>query len=229
MTKARVEEMQFKQLTLLRSYLVPATACALCLGLYFTGNFQMVYAALIVIVASFVEHGKNGFRALGFQSKNFNALNLLVFAPLLGIAMFCLWLFVLVPGVPMITGQPLDYSIFDQFVGDLPAVLFLGGYIWASAALGEEIVFRGFLMRQFSKFFGNSWFSLTINIVLFAVLFGYLHAYQGLSGQIVSGIGGAIWALVFHFRKSDLWVVIFGHGLYDTMALAMIYFGISPQ
>jgi membrane protease YdiL (CAAX protease family) len=117
----------------------------------------MIYAAVIVVVASFVEYGKDGFRALGFRSQNFNALNLLVFAPLLAVAMFCLWLFVLIPWVPSFTGQPLDFSVFEQFVGDLPAVLMLGAFIWASAAFGEEIVFRGFLMRQFSKFFGDGW------------------------------------------------------------------------
>ena len=217
------------QKTLFRSYLVPATACALCVGLYVTGNFQMIYAALIVIAASFVEYGKDGFRALGFQSKNFNALNLLVVAPALAVAMFCLWLFVLVPGVPLITGQPLDFSVFEQFEGDLQAILILGAYVWASAAFGEEILFRGFLMRQFSKFFGDGWLSLTINVVLFGVLFGFMHAYQGLSGQIVTGIAGALYALIFHFRKSDLWLVIFAHGLFDTIALAFIYFGIPVQ
>ena len=90
--------------------------------------------------------------------------------------------------------------------------------------MGTEILFRGYLMRQFTKFFGSSSISLILNIILLAVIFGWIHSYQGLSGQIVTGIIGAMLAAVFHLRKSDLWFNVAVHGFFDTIALALIYY-----
>jgi membrane protease YdiL (CAAX protease family) len=48
--------------------------------------------------------------------------------------------------------------------------------MWVSGGFAEEIIFRGYLARQFEKFFGKGKISLVINIVPFE-FFGWLHAY----------------------------------------------------
>jgi len=185
----------------------------------------MIIAASILIVASAIEYKKDAFRSLGFQRKRINVKNLLIIAPLVGIFTFLFYSYILVPGVTSLTGQPLDYSVFEPFEGNLPAILNLFVYILASAAFGEEIVFRGYLMRQFTKFFGSSKISIVINILLFGLIFGLSHAYQGISGQIITGILGMFLALVFHIKKDDLWFNIAVHGFIDTIALVYIYYG----
>ncbi|AXT50334.1 CPBP family intramembrane metalloprotease [Aquimarina sp. BL5] len=211
--------------TFLRTKLTPVIAIILCCILYVSGYFQMIIAASILIVASAIEYKKDAFRSLGFQRKRINVKNLLIIAPLVGIFTFLFYSYILVPGVTSLTGQPLDYSVFEPFEGNLPAILNLFVYILASAAFGEEIVFRGYLMRQFTKFFGSSKISIVINILLFGFIFGLSHAYQGISGQIITGILGMFLALVFHIKKDDLWFNIAVHGFIDTIALVYLYYG----
>lgn len=209
----------------LKSTITPAIAIILCCILYLSGYFQVVFAALIILLACWIEYGKDAFKSLGFQRSNLKALRLLVVAPLIAGMMFILYWFVLIPGVTYLTGQPMDFSLFEPYKGDLTAVMSLLPLIWISAAFGEEILFRGYLMRQFTKFCGSSKASILLNIVLFGVIFGWVHAYQGISGQIVTGIVGILLATIFYFRKYDLWFNIAVHGFFDTIALVLIYRG----
>ncbi len=211
--------------TFLTTKLTPIIAIILCCILYLSGYFQMIIAALILVLASAIEYRKDLFKSLGFQRKKINVKSLLITAPLFGIVSFLFYSFIMVPSVISLTGHPIDFSVFEPYEGNLPATLSLFVLIWASAAFGEEIVFRGYLMRQFTKFFGSSKISLIINILLFGFIFGWIHAYQGISGQILTGIVGMFLAVVFHIKKHDLWFNIAVHGFIDTVALVFIYYG----
>ena len=211
----------------LKSTLTPMAALLLCIALYLLGYFQVIFAAIIVILASRIEYGKQLFASLGFQRHRFKVKDLLVVAPLVAAVMFAAYIFVLIPGVTYLTGQPIDFSAFKVYEGNLPAILGLFVYIWASAAFGEEILFRGYLMRQFVKFFGDSRVALILNIVILSAVFGWIHAYQGITGQIITGIISVITATIFYFRKYDLWFCIAIHGFFDTIALVFMYYGIQ--
>ncbi|NQZ45446.1 MAG: CPBP family intramembrane metalloprotease [Flavobacteriaceae bacterium] len=210
----------------LKFYLIPITVLILGTIMYFLGYFQMIFAALIVLIASALEYGKGLFASMGFQRSKRKAFDLLVVAPLLAAVIFFVYLYLLIPGVTYLTGAPMDFSAFEVYKGDLPAILTLTLFAWVSAAFGEEIVFRGYLMRQFVKFFGDGKLALVLNILIFGVLFGYLHAYQGISGQIITGIIGMLLATIFYLRKYDLWFCIALHGFIDTIAMVFIYYGI---
>lgn len=209
----------------LTTKLTAVIAIILCCVLYLTGYFQIIFAALILLIASAIEYRKELFSALGFHRKKINLKSLFIYAPLLAIAIFLFYGYVMIPSVTYLTGEPMDFSVFEQYKGNLSASLNLLFFIWISAAFGEEIVFRGYLMRQFTKFFGSGKISLVINIILFGFLFGLIHAYQGISGQILSGIIGMLLALIFHIRKNDLWFNIVLHGCFDTVAVVYIYYG----
>ncbi|MEP0264278.1 CPBP family intramembrane glutamic endopeptidase [Dokdonia sp.] len=209
----------------LTTKLTPIIAIVLCYIFYLSGYFQMIIAALLLLIASAIEYKKELFSSLGFQPKKINIKSLLIVAPLLGIAIFLFYSYVMLPSVTYLTGQPIDLSVFEPYKGNLPAALSLLALMWTSAAFAEEIVFRGYLMRQFIKFFGSSKISLVINILLFGFIFGWVHAYQGISGQILSGITGTLLAVIFHIRKNDLWFNIAVHGFIDTTALVYIYYG----
>lgn len=208
-----------------KATLIPIITIIICCLYYLSGYFQMIIAAILILIASALEYKKDLFRSLGFQRKKATIKNLLIKAPLLGALIFLFYYYIIVPSVTYVTGQPIDFSVFKIYVGNLPEALNLLALIWAAAAFGEEIVFRGYLMRQFTKFFGSSTISLVINILFFGFVFGWIHAYQGISGQIVSGITGMLLAVIFHLRKNDLWFNIIVHGFIDTVALIFIYNG----
>ncbi|MFD2567328.1 CPBP family intramembrane glutamic endopeptidase [Pseudotenacibaculum haliotis] len=209
----------------LKATLIPVITIILCCLLYLFGYFQMTFAAILMIIASAIEYKKDLFRSLGFQRKKIQVKRLFIIVPIVGLVFFLFYYYVMIPGATYLTRQPIDFSVFEPYEGNLPATLSLLVLIWVSAAFAEEIVFRGYLMRQFTKFFGSGKVSLVINILLFGFLFGWLHAYQGLTGQIVSGVTGMLLAIVFHLRKNDLWLNIALHGFIDTAALFFMYTG----
>nr|WP_298999308.1 CPBP family intramembrane glutamic endopeptidase [uncultured Allomuricauda sp.] len=99
--------------------------------------------------------------------------------------------------------------------------------VWVTAGFGEEIIFRGYFMRQFVKFFGDSKISLAVNILIFCGFFGYMHIQQGITGQVVTGTTGALLSIVFYLRKYDLWFNIMVRGFFNTLGLLSFYFGLA--
>src|SRR6478609_8249317 len=63
------------------------------------------------------------------------------------------------------------------------------------AGLFEEIIFRGYLQRQFSALGRNA----VVGIVVSAAIFGLAHGYQGARMLIVIGVFGAFFGILAHF------------------------------
>lgn len=215
----------------LKQIAIPLITIAIICFLWF-GPIRIPYIvniiiSIIIVIANYIEYKGKPFSALGFQREKFTFKNIFVLAPLLALGLFAFYVFALVPGITKLTGAPIDYSAFNQLVGNLPACLIALTLVWASAGFGEEIIFRGYFMRQFVKFFGESKVSIVLNIVLLSCFFGFMHSYQGITGQLVTGIVGALLALIFYLRKYDLWFVIAVHGFLDTIALICVYFGLT--
>lgn len=215
----------------LRHSLIPLVTFSIICFMYFgpipRTVFENIILSLIIIVANYFEYKGKPFSALGFSREKFTAKNILVIAPLVAFGLFVLYVIALVPGIEMLTGVPIDYSSMDQLRGNLPTTLIWIVIVWATAAFGEEIIFRGYLMRQFIKFFGDSIMSLAITILIISVFFGYMHMQQGITGQLVAGITGALFSLIFVLRKYDLWFMIMVHGFFNTIAFLSIYFGLA--
>ncbi|MEO9513457.1 MAG: CPBP family glutamic-type intramembrane protease [Flavobacteriaceae bacterium] len=203
-----------------------AIICFLWFGPIRISYIENIIISILIIIANYIEYKGKPFSALGFHREKFRFKNIVVLAPLVALGLFVFYVFVLVPGSTKLTGVPIDYSSFDQLKGNLPACLIALLLVWASAGFGEEIIFRGYFMRQFVKFFGESKVSIVLNILLLACFFGFMHSYQGITGQLVAGTVGALLALIFYLRKYDLWFVVAVHGFFDTIALICVYFGL---
>ncbi|WP_282132478.1 CPBP family intramembrane glutamic endopeptidase [Cellulophaga baltica] len=215
----------------LRQTLIPlitlAIICFIWFGALQIGMIENIVISILIIIANYIEYKGKLFSALGFQREKFTLKNIFVLAPLVALGLFAFYVFAVVPGMTKLTGVPIDYSSFKQLEGNLPSCLIALLVVWATAGFGEEIIFRGYFMRQFVKFFGESKVSITLNIVLFACFFGFMHSYQGITGQLVAGFVGSLLALIFYLRKYDLWFIIAVHGFFDTFALICIYFGLA--
>ncbi|WP_299255453.1 CPBP family intramembrane glutamic endopeptidase [uncultured Aquimarina sp.] len=211
----------------LRQVLIPLITVAIICFLWFGPiNFSFlpnIIASVVIIIANYIEYKGKAFSELGFQREKFTFKNILVLAPLVALGLFIFYVFVLVPGITKLTGTPIDYSGFDQLKENLPTFLITLLIVWATAGFGEEIIFRGYFMRQFVKFFGESKVSMVLNIVLITGFFGFMHSSQGITGQLVTWIVGALLALIFYLRKYDLWFMIAVHGFFNTIALTCIY------
>mgnify|MGYP005990853893 CR=1 FL=1 len=190
----------------------------------FLGN---ILASLVVFLASYIEYKRKGFSSLGFQRKNLTLKNFFVLAPLVALVLFVSYVFVLLPLITKLTGVPVDVSSFDEIKGNFPTYIFTLLIVWVGSGFGEEIIFRGYFMRQFIKFFGEGKISVALSIIVTTGVFGFMHIGQGITGQILSFVTGSLIALIFYFRKYDLWFVCSVHGFFNTIGLTCIYFGLQ--
>jgi hypothetical protein len=75
----------------------------------------------------------------------------------------------------------------------------------------EEIVFRGYLMRQF---IGWARGAVTIGVIASAVVFGAAHGYQGARNMVLLAVFGGLFSLLAIYRRS-LRAGIFAHAWHD--------------
>jgi len=87
------------------------------------------------------------------------------------------------------------------------------------AGLFEEIIFRGYLQRQFAALSRNVW----IGILLAAVAFGLGHGYQGNRMMIVIGVYGALFGILVYLRKS-LRPGMMAHAFQDAFSGLALFF-----
>jgi membrane protease YdiL (CAAX protease family) len=214
------------QLKTLIIYPIVLGICALVLFSGLLGMTSVVVLVGVVFLAGYFDSGKKLIPSFGFQQKKATAFNLVVLAPVTAFLIVVLYRYVLLPIVTDFTGVPIDISGFDPIRGNLSALWTMLAFVWISAAFGEEIVFRGYLMTRFSIIFGTSTSATIANIFLLGIFFGSVHFYQGITGQILSGITGAIIATLFYLKKNDLWFCIIVHGMVNTIALTAVYFNI---
>jgi membrane protease YdiL (CAAX protease family) len=99
--------------------------------------------------------------------------------------------------------------------------------VWAFAALGEEIAYRGYLLTRAADIGRRSVAAYWIGIVLVSILFGYGHYYKGASGIIDSGVAGLILGTAYMLAGRNLWASIFAHGFIDTFGIIDAFFGWS--
>ncbi len=81
------------------------------------------------------------------------------------------------------------------------------------AGFCEEVIFRGYLQRQFTAWTGN----VPAGVALQAAVFGAAHLYQGVKGVIVITIYGAMFGILAAMRKS-LRPGMMQHGAQDAFS-----------
>ena len=105
-----------------------------------------------------------------------------------------------------------------------PLHLLLGIVVvaWLSAALGEELLWRGFLIDRLSRLPGLTGRTVPV-LLIHAVFFSLPHAYQGAGGMLVTGLVGIYLGWLRLRMRGNLWAGIFAHGLVDTAMLCLAY------
>jgi len=99
---------------------------------------------------------------------------------------------------------------------------------WSSAALGEELQFRGFLWSRLERLFGGGRAAAWLTLILQAGLFGLGHAYQGLGGVLATMCAGLVLGAVFLAGRRNLVACMVLHGLIDTVSLTALFLGLVP-
>jgi hypothetical protein len=88
------------------------------------------------------------------------------------------------------------------------------------AALCEEVVFRGYLQRQFTAWSRGA---LPVGVAISALLFGFAHGYQGIRNMVLLSVFGVLFSLLAVFRR-NLRAGIVAHAWQDIVAGLMLSF-----
>ncbi|QZD90341.1 CPBP family intramembrane metalloprotease [Qipengyuania aurantiaca] len=91
-----------------------------------------------------------------------------------------------------------------------------------AAGLGEELIYRGFLMDRLNRLQGLAGKAWPI-ILIQGVLFGLPHAYQGLGGVIITGVVGIGLGWLRYNRKGNLWALVLAHMAVDVIMMSLSY------
>jgi len=113
--------------------------------------------------------------------------------------------------------------------GDLPGhparLLMWLGIVWASAAFGEEMFFRAFLITRVQRLFAGFPLANVLAVLLPALLFGWVHVYyQGMRGAVTAGLIGVAFGSMYLLLKRNLWPLVILHGLVDSVGFLSHYF-----
>lgn len=134
--------------------------------------------------------------------------------------------FFLIPLLQQVTGQSIDLSIVEQIKGNLGMLGVSFVIAWLLAAFGEEMVYRGYILNRFTDILNPHSSRWIFGYIVSALLFAWIHQYQGIVGIIDSFVSATIWGGLYFYAGQNLWLPILTHGFYDTIAFIFAYFGI---
>jgi membrane protease YdiL (CAAX protease family) len=79
-----------------------------------------------------------------------------------------------------------------------PAEIAVFSLLTVTAGICEEMIFRGYLQRQFSVFFRSA----AVGVVLQGIMFGASHGYQGPKFMLIIVVYGVLFGLLAQSRRS---------------------------
>ena len=89
-------------------------------------------------------------------------------------------------------------------------------FLCACAGVGEEIVYRGFLITYCSEVFGEAAWAVAGTLLVPAVSFGLAHIYQG-GHAVLKIVAMALLFGFFFYRTGTLWPLILLHTAIDAV------------
>ena len=124
-----------------------------------------------------------------------------------------------------ITGVPesADLSIYNYLKDNFGMFILslIGVYIVSS--VGEEVVYRAFLINRIAQLGGGSKHAKAIAVVLSSVIFGLVHYAWGPMGMIQTGFMGLAMGICYIKLKKRLWILILAHAYLDTVLIVQMY------
>ena len=120
-----------------------------------------------------------------------------------------LFLSVVVPWLFGVLGEPA--------IDIIPAASIPLFFVWArvmvTAAFGEEVIFRGFLLPRLEVLFAGSPFAVPLAVIGQALIFGLLHYSSGPATVLAAGLIGLVFGAAYVLGGRNLWPLIVAHAI----------------
>ncbi len=187
----------------------------------FTAYATLIYIGVTVFAAVLLSRAGVPMKRLGF-GLTFQPARYLALAAI-GVGVIQLFGFLFDPLLERVLGEIRDLARFSDVAGSTTALLKLMALNWTVAAFGEELAFRIVLMRGIAFALGDSRRAFGIALVVQAVLFGFIHAYQGPAGVIGAGINGLVFGGLTLAARGSIWPAALAHGSSNTIGILSLY------
>ena len=166
---------------------------------------------------------RNHIASLGFKRvKSWTGMIGFVFVSVVFLQLFDIG--VSMPLLNRLTGTTIDYSGFVHLKGNLGQLFWLLTLSWTLAAMGEEIVYRGYFQERLGDLFGSNLPGIWMAVGLSSLLFGLAHTEQGIIGVIVTTIDALCFSWLKRKFDNNLWASILAHGFYNTIGMVAFFF-----
>ncbi len=90
-----------------------------------------------------------------------------------------------------------------------------------TAAIGEELLFRGFILNNINKLLGENFAGTLLAVILQAFVFAILHS--GIQGMVSAGVIGLILGIFYLISGRNLVVVMVAHAVPDILSIIGSY------
>lgn len=169
---------------------------------------------------------RQGIRSLGLK-RPARPLRMALIVLVLVIGWSVLQLGLIMPVLNHLTGTTQDLSEYEDLKGNVASLAFLLLASWTLAALGEEIVYRGYLQARTREMIGRGMIGIASAVVLTSVLFGLAHTEQGVIGVTVTTLDAIFFSLLKLRFDDNLWASVLAHGFNNTIGL-IAFFLLGP-
>jgi len=120
-------------------------------------------------------------------------------------------------------------SLFEPIRGNVGVLVLWLSISWTTAAFGEEMIFRGFVMNTIADLFRRPVLRWASAVMITSVIFGAFHIYQGWAGVILTTIVGLFMTMVYFLARRNLWASILTHGIFDTTGFLLIFANVDKM
>lgn len=186
-----------------------------------TAYATLIYIAATVFAAVILSRVGVPMRRLGFGA-TFRPVKYLALAAI-GVGVIQMVGFFLDPFLERMFGATRDLARFSEVAGSKSALIRLMALNWTVAAFGEELAFRIVLMRGIAYSLGDSRKAFGIALVVQAIVFGFIHAYQGPAGIVGAAINGLVFGSLTLAARGSIWPAALAHGSSNTIGILGLY------
>jgi membrane protease YdiL (CAAX protease family) len=209
----------------LENFLQTKKGTTLELGIFFavslsTLRVEIIIPVLIIVAIGSLKVRKLKYSEIGFIKTDFRLRKILQGAAL-AILYFILFHYIIDPLISKFTsgGTPAIFNIKGN-PGELIFWLIIS---WTIAAVGEEIIFRGYLINRLTDLVGNSVRANIVIVFLAGTAFGFVHLYQGMHGAISASLFGIFQSAFYLTDRRKLVIPIISHGAFDSLGFIELF------
>jgi len=140
-----------------------------------------------------------------------------------GVSLIQLTGLLLEPVWERVFGGSRDLARFSDVAGSRTELIKLMVLNWTVAAFGEELAFRIVLMRGIAFALGDSRTAFGVALIVQAVVFGVVHAYQGPAGILGAAINGLIFGGLTLAARGSIWPAAIAHGSNNSIGIIEMF------